>query len=463
MVALPGTSLAESMRLGKLVTDELMKNPRIRSVAQQIGRAEKGDDTWGPHYSEIHIALKATEGKEVNAAQADIQQAVQQFPGVSFASKTFLTERIEEVLSGQPAQVAIKIFGDNLDVLDEKAAEVAQVIRGIRGAINVKVEAPPGTPEMMIRLRPERMQQFGFQPVPVLEAIQAAYQGTVVGQSYQANRVFDIVAILKPELREDPESVRSLLLHNGEGFRAPLRELADIYETSGREIIAHDGTQRQKAVTCDVQGRDIASFVEEARRAVRDKVEFSNGVYPIFAGVEEARSQAQREILIYSCIAGAGIILMLLVVFQNFRNALLVLANLPFALVGGVVAVLFSGGELSVGSMVGFVTLFGISTRNSIMMISHYEHLTTHEGEKWGLLASVRGASERLTPVLMTAIVTGLGLMPLALSSGEPGKEIEGPMAIVILGGLITSTLLNLLVLPTVALLYGRFGKPPED
>ncbi|MBI1896162.1 MAG: efflux RND transporter permease subunit [Acidobacteria bacterium] len=458
MVTLPGTSLQESVRLGKLVSKELLQNPRVRSVAQQIGRAERADDTWGPHYSEIHVALKAIEGEEVERAESEIREIMGKFPGISSAPKTFLTERIEEVLSGQRAEVAVKIFGNDLDVLDQKAAEVAQAIAGVRGAADVAVESPPGTPELVIRLKPQRLLQFGFQPVPALEAIRAAYQGAVVGQAYEGNRVSDIVVMLTPELRADPESVGSLLLHNGEGLRAPLKELADIYETKGRYMVAHDETRRRQAVTCNVRGRDLSSFVAEARRAVREKVQLPGGVYADFSGAVEARRQAQREILVYSLIAATGIVLLLCVAFRNFRNALLVLANLPFALVGGVLAAMFTGGELSVGSIVGFVTLFGISTRNSMMMISHYEHLVKHEGETWGLYAAVRGASERLTPVLMTAIVTALGLLPLALSSGEPGKEIEGPMASVILGGLVTSTVLNLLVLPAVALRFGRFA-----
>jgi Cu/Ag efflux pump CusA len=215
-------------------------------------------------------------------------------------------------------------------------------------------------------------------------------------------------------------------------------------------------------VYCNVRGRDVASFVEEAQQAVRQKVKFPAGVYTVFGGVSEARRQAQREILTYSIVPGVGIILLLAIAFHNVRNMLLVLVNLPFALIGGIVAAVLTGGTLSIGSLVGFVTLFGITTRNSIMMISHFEHLVQVEGETWGLHVVLRGASERLTPVLMTATVTGLGLLPLALSSGQPGKEIEGPMAIVILGGLVTSTALNLLVLPSLALRYGRFAPPGE-
>jgi Cu/Ag efflux pump CusA len=243
----------------------------------------------------------------------------------------------------------------------------------------------------------------------------------------------------------------------------PLRQLADIYETNGRYSIAHEGTRRRQAVFCNVEGRDLASFVGEIQQTIQTKVRFPPSVYAVVGGASAALDQAQREILAYSIVAAVGIVLLLWVAFRTMRNTLLVLANLPFALVGGVLAALLSGGTLSVGSLVGFVTLFGITTRNSIMMISHFEHLVRNEGQTWGLHTAVRGASERLTPVLMTAIVTALGLLPLALGSGQPGKEIEGPMAIVILGGLVTSTALNLLVLPTLALRYGRFEADREQ
>lgn len=463
MVALPGTSLQESVRFGKRVTTELLKNPDIRLVGQQIGRAELGDDVWGPHYSEIHVDLNSLKGEESERAESEIRESLEKFPGTSFSTKTFLTERMEEILSGSRAAVVVQVFGDNLDIIDQKAKEVLQVIAGIRGAVDAQVESPAGTPGMVIRLRPEKLLQFGFQPVKILEAIQAAYQGAVVGQTYEASRVVNVAVILAPAVRKDPEAVRSLVLQNTGGVRVPLRELADIYDITGRYSVAHEGTRRRQAVFCNVQGRDLASFVEEAQSAIQSKIKFPAGVYAVVGGASEARKQAQREILTWSLIAGTGIVLLLTIAFGTFRNMLLILANLPFALVGGVLAAFLTGGNLSVGSLVGFVTLFGITTRNSIMMISHFEHLIHYEGETWGLNAVVRGASERLTPILMTAIVTGLGLLPLALGSGQPGKEIEGPMAIVILGGLATSTVLNLLVLPTLALRYGRFTQPTDD
>jgi Cu/Ag efflux pump CusA len=290
-----------------------------------------------------------------------------------------------------------------------------------------------------------------------------------VAQTHRGNQVAEVVVILDAAQRRDSEVISSLLLRNTEGRLLPLRELADIYPTTGRYSILHEGARRRQTVTCATSGRDVTSFVEEAKKLVAAKVNFPAGTYALFSGTAQARETAQRELLLNSAIAAVGILLLLTIAFRHWRNLLLVLANVPFALVGGVLAMWVAGlsehGEstsLTIGSLVGFVTLFGITTRNSIMMISHFEHLVNAEGLTWGPEAVLRGASERLMPILMTATVTGLGLLPLALGAGEAGREIEGPMAIVILGGLVTSTLLNLLVLPTLALRYGRFKKPAE-
>jgi Cu/Ag efflux pump CusA len=289
-----------------------------------------------------------------------------------------------------------------------------------------------------------------------------------VAQTHRANQVTDVAVILDEKERRDPETLGALTLRGVSGVLMPLRELADIYPTSGRFSIMHEGARRRQTVTCATSGRDVSSFVAEAKRQVATKVNFPAGTYAAFSGAAEAKQKAQRELFLHSAIAAVGILLLLTVVFHNWRNLLLVLANVPFALVGGVLAVwltslLGEGGGLTIGSLVGFVTLFGITTRNSIMMISHFEHLVNEESMTWGLEAAMRGASERLMPILMTATVTALGLLPLALGSGEAGREIEGPMAIVILGGLITSTALNLLVLPTLALRYGRFINPTRE
>jgi Cu/Ag efflux pump CusA len=344
-----------------------------------------------------------------------------------------------------------------LDQIDRSAQQVAQVLSRVPGAADVQVESQPGMPEMVVHLRPDRLLQFGFQPVSVMDAVQTAYQGTTVSQTYEGDRAFAVNVILNSAARRSPEDAGNLMLDNAERTRIPLRQLADIYETTGRYVVLHEATRRRQAVSSNVSGRDVASFVAEARKKIDQEVRFPAGVYTVYSGEAEAQAAARQEILLTSAIAGVGIILLLAIAFGNFRNLVLVLANLPFALAGGVLAIFFSGGWLTIGSLVGLITLFGISTRNSIMMVSHFDHLVKFEGHTWGLEAALRGASERLVPILMTALVAGLGLLPIAIGSGDPGREIEGPMAIVILGGLATSTALNLLVLPTLALRFGRF------
>src|SRR6266851_2825722 len=297
---------------------------------------------------------------------------------------------------------------------------------------------------MDVKLIPSKLVQFGFRPVEVLDAIQTAYQGSTVAQIYDGGRFFDVSVILQSEDRRRPEEIKNLLLRNAAGELMPLGELASVGIVSGRGTILHDGARRGQVVTCNVQNRDLASFVAEAEHKVSSQISSTPGVYLEFSGAAEARAQSRREILLNSLIAAVIIVCLLYI---------------PFALVGGVLAALLTGGQLSLGSMVGFVTLFGITMRNSIMMISHFDHLVSVEGMSWGFDAAMRGASERLLPILMTALVTALGLLPLAIGSGAPGREVEGPMAIIILGGLITSTALNLLVLPTLALRYGRFER----
>lgn len=463
MVATPGTSLEESLRLGREVTKELLQHPAVRSVEQQAGRAENGEDVWDTHMSEIHLDLKPLAGEAAETAEAEIRELLRKFPGVVFAVHPFLAERMEETISGTTAEVVVNLFGNDLDVLDEKAQEVQQVMAGLRGAVDVRAETQAGTPEMVFKLRPERFTQFGFRPDEVLEAVQSAFQGTTVAEIYEGNRVFDVVVVLDPAQRQTPESIGALFLQNAQGTRLPLRELADIYPSSGRQTIVHEGARRRQQVTCNVEGRDVASFMAELKRQMAAQVKFPAGVYAAFGGSAELQARARRELVLHSALAGGGILLLLALVFRRGRNLVLLLANLPFALVGGVLAVFATGGLLSIGTLVGFVTLFGITMRNSIMMVSHFEHLVREEGLTWGLEAALRGASERLLPVLMTALVTALGLLPLALGAGEAGREIEGPMAIVILGGLCTSTVLNLLVLPTLALRHGRFEPESQN
>ena len=293
--------------------------------------------------------------------------------------------------------------------------------------------------------------------------IRAAYQGDVVGQTYEGDQVFNVITILDAASRDNITKVGDLPIRSPGGAYVLLKQVADIYQTSGRYQVLHEGGRRVQTVTANVAGTDLISFVKAAKALIRAKVELPAGTYIQFAGAAEAESRSQRDLLVNSLIAAIGITLLLSIIARNWRNLLLVLANLPFALVGGVLAVFATGGVLTLGGMVGFVTLFGISLRNSILMIAHYEHLVDVEGSPWGLETAVAGAADRLAPILMTSIVTGLGILPLAIGMNDPGREIQGPMAIVILGGLLTSMALNLLVLPTLALRYGRFERAREE
>jgi Cu/Ag efflux pump CusA len=449
--------------MGAELTRALMQNPNVDVVSQRVGRAELGDDTLGPHQSEFDVRLKNTGNADTDQVKGEIRNILAEFPGYSFSMNSFLAERIEETLSGEQADLAIKVFGDDLDVLDHEAQQIFGVLSSIAGATDVRVQSPGGSPEMVVALLPSRLLQFGYRPVNVLDGVQTAYQGSVAAQIFQGNRLFDVTVILDGADRRDPETVKSLMVRNDDGALMPLGELASVSVAPGRYAILHDGARRVQIVTCNVAQRDLASFVSEAQRQVDARVSLPSGTYLQFTGAAEARAQSVHELLINSLIAAVIVASLLYIAFGGVRNLLLVLVNIPFALVGGIFAALITGGWLSLGSMVGFVTLFGITTRNSIMMVSHFEHLVSVEGMTWGHEAAMRGASERLVPILMTALVTAFGLLPLALASDTPGREIEGPMAIIILGGLITSTALNLLVLPTLALCYGRFEKPAPN
>jgi Cu/Ag efflux pump CusA len=451
--------------LGRRLSAALLALPGVRTVEQQIGRAEQGEDTWGPHRSEFHVELASVDSPHQDTTAARMRTVLHGFPGVQSEVLTFLGDRIRESITGELAPVVVNVFGDDLDVLDATARQVADVLASVPGAADVTVRSPPGAPVTQIHLRPERLSQLGFLPVDVMSAVQTAYQGSTVAQTYEGRRATDVVVILDDASRRDPESVGTLLVQNATGLRVPLGQLADVEAAATRYAVLHDGGRRRQTVTCNPD-RDVVSFVADARRAVAERLTMPPGAYLEFGGEAEAQIAARNQLLRNAALAVGGIVLLLAAAFGSWRNLALVLLNFPLALVGGVLGMAVgrwidpAAGRISIGTLVGFVTLFGITMRNSIMLVSHFEHLVTSENAVWGPATAMRGATERVMPILMTASVTALGLLPLAIGSGRAGREIEGPMAIVILGGLITSTALNLLVLPIMALRWGRFGTP---
>lgn len=464
MQAVPGTSLQESLRVGERVSRALLAVPNVRTVAQRVGRTARGVDVFGPQYSEFEIDLKPGLGADAQEeTQAQLRAKLGEFPGLTFTTETFLTERVQETISGYTAPVIVNVFGPDLDVLDSLARQVSATLGAVPGASGVTLPAPPTLPQLSIRLRQDQLTRWGFAPVDVMEAIQAAYQGAEVAQVYEANAVSNVAVVLADSARRGPAQIGELPLRNADGLIVPLSRLADIGQTDGRYLIQHSGGQRLQTVTAQVNGPSVGQFVKEAQHRINTEIKLPKGYYVVFSGEAEAQASAQRDLAMYFGIAAVIICLLVYLALRSWRGLLLVLTNLPFALVGGALTVFATGGLLSLGSMVGFVTLFGITLRNSIMLISHYQHLVHVEGHPWSMETATLGAKERLAPILMTALVTGLGLLPLALQSGEPGNEVEGPMAVVILGGLITSTVLNLLVLPTLALRFGRFDTGSQE
>jgi CzcA family heavy metal efflux pump len=458
-LATPGTSLTAMRTLGARVAGDLVAIPGIVTVEQTMGRAESGEDTWEPNRSEFHIELKHMSGRAEGAIQAAIRAALQHYPSLRTEVLTFLGDRLSESLSGETAPVAVNVFGPDLDELDRVAYEIAAVARTVPGASDVQVQAPSGAPFLRVDLKPERLGQYGFTAADVLDTVETAYEGTTAAQVYDANKVIDLTVRLPPAERIDPEAIGELLVRTASGVTVPLKELATLSLTEGRTGIMHEGARRRQVVTLNPTTSDIGGFAAKLENAVARRVKLPPTVYLQFAGAASGQRQARRELLVHSALAALGIMLLLSVAFRDARSVTLILATTPFALVGGVLAVALTGATLSIGSLVGFVTLFGIAARNAILLIAHVGHLVTLEGAHWSLPTVLRGTRERLVPILMTALVTALGLLPLALGSGEAGREVQGPMASVILGGLATSTLMTLLVLPVLIWRFGPLGR----
>ncbi|MEQ1893177.1 MAG: efflux RND transporter permease subunit [Planctomycetota bacterium] len=451
--AAPGTSLVEMRRTGKRLAEALLANPHIATVEQQIGRAELGEDPWGTHRSEFHVELADLE-PEVEAGVADeIRAVLGSIPGLRTEVLTFLGDRIGESLSGETAEVVFALHGEELEELEHTAERLASELASVPGAVDVQTSSAPAAPTLAVTLDPEALARAGLAPLPVLEAVRIGLQGERAAELHQGERTLEVVVVLPPGARADAEQIGELPLVSPAGTRLTLADVADLRLAQGRTAIDHEAGRRRASVTCNVVGRDLAAFSAEARARL-EAVPRPAGTFLSLGGVGPAERAARRELLLLSGLALAGILVVLHSAFSSPRALALLFLNLPFALLGGALAAWIAHEPLSLGSLIGFVTVFGISVRTSVLLLSHLEHLVRVEGCAWELATIVRGASERFTPILMTTAVTGLGLLPLALQSGAAGREIEGPMAAVILGGLVTSTLLNLLVLPGLCLRF---------
>jgi Cu/Ag efflux pump CusA len=453
----PGASFDWMRQIGGRVTKDLLAIPGIDTVEQQIGRATAGEDTWPPNRSEFHVQLGAVTGRQEDDVLERIRATLDSYPGISTEALTFLGDRIGESLSGETAAVAIGIYGPDLDVLDRVGAQIAAVVDKIPGAADVQLKSPPATPLLRVEFDQTRLGLRGLSAPDGYDAVEMAFQGQTVAQVTDGQRIADVAIVTTDRRPSAPEAAGDLSIQTA-GGGAALSEVADLRSSEGRASILHDGGRRRQVVTVNPTVSDVGGFVARARAEIASKVRLPAGVYLEYAGVAEGQAAAVRQILFNVGIAAVGVVALLILAFGGGRAATLILLGAPFALAGGVAAVGLIGGVLSLGALVGFVTLFGIAARNSILLVSHVDHLVEEEGQPWGLETVLRATRERVTPILMTALVTALGVLPLALGTGEAGREVEGPMAVVILGGLVTSTLMTLLMLPALVLAF-RHGR----
>jgi len=457
--SLPGTSLHESLRIGSQLTQQFMTIPGVQSVSQWAGRAQRGADTYGSHYSEYEVRLETLSGAEQQHILDQLRQKLDQFPGILYEANTFLTERIDETISGYTAPIVVNLYGNDLNELDTKAQALVEIMQNIPGATDVQMRSPLGTPLMQIDLNLDQLSFWGVMPSQVVNTLQTAYETQVVGKQFIGNKLINIAVALAPELRLQPEMIAQLPIRTEDGGLIRLEQVADIRHTASRYNILHQGSQRRQTVTCSVLNRDMDAFMSDLKTRVLNDIPVSADSFPEFTGAGVEQAQARKELILHSLLAGFGVLIFIYIAINSLRNTALTLVNLPFALMGGIITVIITGATLSVGSIVGFITLFGITVRNSIMLVSHYRHLVEVEGRLWNKETVILGAQERLPSILMTALVTALAMFPIAFNSDNPGREIMGPMAAIIIGGLASSTLLNLCLLPSILLKYGTFSR----
>jgi CzcA family heavy metal efflux pump len=446
----PGISLTETTRVGEQISKGLIAIPGVKSVAEQIGRAENGQDPDAPNKSEFEVQIDPSKGRSASQIDAAIRDVFDDYPNQLVEIYSVLAERIGETLSGESAPFSISVIGSDLDADDLVGARIVAVLQSLPDSGTVRLTVPPREVELHVELLPERMVIYGLQAADVLQTLNAAYYGSAAAELNQADRTVPVVVRIA-DAAADPRAVGALLLRGRDGAVIPLSSVAKITMVLARSLVDHQDGLRRQIVVASPKGADQAGYAEAARRAIAEKVQLPPGVFLRYGGAAEAQTAARNELLLHSAAAFVLIVLLLALAFGHARHVLLVLLSLPSTLIGGVAAVALTGGTLTLGAMVGFVALFGMAARNTILLVSHYDHLVNVEACPWSLGTASRGAEERLTPVLLTALLTGLALLPVALQLHQPGHEIEGPMAVVILGGLVSSTLVSLLLIPPMA------------
>src|SRR4249920_706741 len=452
---LPGTSLAKSNDIGRRVEEILLSQPEVVATARRTGRAEYDEHVQGVEAAEIDVGLRpATRPREVLLAELRRQFAT--LPGTNVTIGQPISHRIDHMLSGTRANIAVKVFGDDLGTLRRLGERVRAAVQPVPGVVDLSLEQQMDVPFVRFVLNRSMIARYGLRPGDVAEAIETSLAGATVGRIFDRGTAFDLTVKFDPEARSEFERIADLPIDTPSGAIVPIRVLADVRREQGPNMVLRENVQRRIVISCNVAGRDLGSVVDDIRSAVSRTVPMPAGYRVEYGGQFESEQSASQRLLVLGIGVVAGLFMLLVLAFGYPRDAVLVMLNLPLALIGGVAGVFFAGGVLSVASMIGFITLFGIATRNGIMLVSHIHHLIAEEGVTDFRQAVERGAHERLIPILMTAMAAGLALIPLATRGGQSGSEIQTPMAIVILCGLTTSTLLNMVVVPAMYLRYGR-------
>ncbi|MEO8357054.1 MAG: efflux RND transporter permease subunit [Chloroflexota bacterium] len=452
----PGSSHPEMWRITAASCRELMTIPGVRNCGSHIGQAKNADEPYGIYFTENWISIDPS--VDYDKTLASVQEVVDGYPGLVRDVQTYLKERIREVLSGSSDTVVIRIYGPELHGLRDKADEVRAALETVPGIVDLKKELHMETPQIEIEVDLAKANQYGLKPGDVRRAAAFLIQGEEIGDLFFGNKIYGVNIWTPPAARDSLSDIQNLWIDTPDGGRVRLSDVAAVRIGAVPNVIEREGQSRKIDVSANVKGRDLGSVAADVEEAL-GQVGFPLGYHAEVLGEFAEREAAQRNLLLAGSLAVFAIFFLLYTSFGNWRMTALTFFTLPWALVGGVLAAYVTSGIISLGSMVGLLTILGIATRNGIMMISHFQHLEEQEGMTFGRELVLRGARERIAPIMMTALTTGLALLPLIIAGDIPGQEIEYPMAIVILGGLITSTLLNLLVVPT---LYLRFGKAKE-
>ncbi len=456
----PGTSLDEMNRISDVIEQQILSIPEVRKVGRRLGRAERGDHVVPVSTAEFDVDFRDSgddpDARTREEVLADISAKVKTVPGVFAVVSGPLADRIGHMLSGVSAPVAVKVFGPDLEKLREIGIEVQNVAKEIPGFEDATLDQTSSIPQLRIEPNRDRALAYGITPGEINRELSALLAGREVAKLYEGQRVVSLVTRLPLEWRDSPEKISEIPIQVSDRQWVPLSQIADVREAKGPNVIFRENAQRRFAIGIKPSVRDVSGLAIQLQEQVAEKVKLPEGYFITFEGEFRAQQEATRRILLFSAIVGIAIFLMLYRYFQSASLALQVLVNIPLALMGGLAFTYLKLNNISIATLVGFIAVGGVAARNGIMMISHYLHLMKHEGEGFTKAMIIRGTKERLVPVMMTALSAGIGLIPLVLAANQPGKEILHPVAVVIVGGLISSTLLDMAVTPAMFWLIGR-------